>query len=126
MRIHKYARDSSSAGSAARAKDINSAKASWPQSYAVANSLAGSDGPGFALRGEHFDLYSDPIELGYGEVHFRFQPTMPLPEDIVARFSGKHMAVTGYEVVTLFPCHEARELRVVSCDIPLLSAVSYK
>jgi len=76
-------------------------KVPWPERYVVANeypSPAGTPPRGFANRGESFEIYSDPIELGYGEVHFRFQPPKPLPRAVVERFSGKYMAVTGYEV----------------------------
>ena len=72
--------------------------ARWPDTYTVANALGGADANSFTLRGESFDLYSDPIELRYGEVHYRFQTTTPLPPHIVDRFAGKHMALTGYAV----------------------------
>ena len=87
-------------GGLSEAESSQSTGAAWPSGYAVANAL-GEEGGGaghFTLRGESFELYSDPIELRYGEVHFRFQPTKRLPSDIIERFSGKHMAITGYEV----------------------------
>lgn len=75
---------------------------SLPASYAVANGL---DGPGqqMAYRGEFFDVYSKPIRTRYGEVInvFNFSAdapsTVPLPAEIVRRFNGSVMAITGFE-----------------------------
>ena len=46
---------------------------------------------------ESFTLYSPPIKSRYSMVYWTMQEAVPLPADIVARFDGKVMAVTGYE-----------------------------
>eukprot|EP00440_Ansanella_granifera_P035912 gb/GFBE01038957.1/.p1 GENE.gb/GFBE01038957.1/~~gb/GFBE01038957.1/.p1 ORF type:complete len:785 (+),score=142.22 gb/GFBE01038957.1/:1-2355(+) len=52
----------------------------------------------YASKGhEYFDVYSDEIATHYGEVFWTSLPPVSLPEDIISRFRGKVMAVTGYE-----------------------------
>ena len=46
-----------------------------------------------------FTVYSDPIELRYGEVHNRLDRVLPLPADVVARYAkpdAPAMAVTNF------------------------------
>lgn len=56
-----------------------------------------------SYRGEWFDVYSKPIKTRYGEVVnvFNFDlhasSTVRLPPEIVARFNGSVMAITGFE-----------------------------
>lgn len=47
---------------------------------------------------EFFDVYAGPVSTRYGEVFWQGLPAVPLPEDIVSRFAGKAIAITGYEV----------------------------
>ena len=100
--------------------------AGWPNSYTVANALGGADeANSFTLCGESFELYSDPIELRYGEVHYRFQPTTPLPPHIVRRFAGKHMALTGYEVRLLHGNALLKNPLSAVCGTAVVNAPSY-
>lgn len=45
-----------------------------------------------------FSIYSEPIELRYGQVHNAMQGVLPLPADIVARYAGgaRSMAVASF------------------------------
>mmetsp|Transcript_39782 Transcript_39782/g.92029 ORF Transcript_39782/g.92029 Transcript_39782/m.92029 type:complete len:894 (-) Transcript_39782:67-2748(-) len=47
---------------------------------------------------EFFDVWAPEIATHYGEVFWTDQGNLPLPEDIVNRFKGKAMAITGYEM----------------------------
>mmetsp|Transcript_62448 Transcript_62448/g.140797 ORF Transcript_62448/g.140797 Transcript_62448/m.140797 type:complete len:580 (-) Transcript_62448:130-1869(-) len=73
-----------------------------PAAYAIANGLRGPDQTA-SYRGEWFDVYSRPIKTRYGEVVnvFNFSrnafTTVPLPPEIVRRFNGSVMAITGFE-----------------------------
>lgn len=40
-----------------------------------------------------FDIYSEPIELRYGQVHNRMQGVLPLPADVVARYANGSVAM---------------------------------
>ena len=46
---------------------------------------------------EYFDVYSPPISTKYGEVFWTMMDPVPMDKDLVERFSGKTMAVVGYE-----------------------------
>ncbi|XP_045181704.2 uncharacterized protein LOC123540595 [Mercenaria mercenaria] len=46
---------------------------------------------------EYFDVYSPEIATHYGEVFWTDQGNNPLPKEIIDRFKGKVMAITGYE-----------------------------
>ena len=46
---------------------------------------------------EYFDVWAPEIATHYGEVFWTSQMNHPLPPDIVARFKGKVIAITGYE-----------------------------
>eukprot|EP00494_Astrolonche_serrata_P025048 UN25309 len=46
---------------------------------------------------EYFDVYSPPIQSRYGEVFWTMMEAVPLPDNIVKRFSNKTMVVVGYE-----------------------------
>lgn len=53
----------------------------------------------YASRGhDFFDVYAPEIATHYGEVFWADQGDNPLPANIVQRFAGKVMAVTGYEM----------------------------
>ena len=43
------------------------------------------------------DVYSPVISTKYGEVFWTMMDPVPLDKDIVDKFSGKIMAVVGYE-----------------------------
>eukprot|EP01063_Lacrimia_lanifica_P024022 TRINITY_DN31_c0_g1_i1.p2 TRINITY_DN31_c0_g1~~TRINITY_DN31_c0_g1_i1.p2 ORF type:complete len:710 (+),score=265.41 TRINITY_DN31_c0_g1_i1:61-2190(+) len=51
---------------------------------------------------ESFTVYSEPISARYSQTYWTMQPNIPLPDDIVAKFNGKVMAITGYEVDQVF------------------------
>merc|ERR1719348_1426889 len=46
---------------------------------------------------EYMDVYSPVISTKYGEVFWTMMDPVPLDKDIVDKFSGKIMAVVGYE-----------------------------
>mmetsp|Transcript_6279 Transcript_6279/g.17704 ORF Transcript_6279/g.17704 Transcript_6279/m.17704 type:complete len:1276 (+) Transcript_6279:1-3828(+) len=64
--------------------------------YSVANSATYSTD----FNAEYFEVFSDKISTLYSEVHWRMHSDIPLPENIVERFSdkGSVMAILGYEV----------------------------
>lgn len=52
----------------------------------------------FTARGdESFYVYTDEIISTYGQTYWTMMPSVPLPADIVQRFNGKVMAITGFE-----------------------------
>lgn len=78
--------------------------------YLVANS--DTFGTNYKDR-EYFDVYSKPIKSLYSQVHWKSHGQMPLPEDIVQRFSnGKLMAITGYEVDQIRKLESGEEVSV--------------
>eukprot|EP00040_Diaphanoeca_grandis_P020564 m.109371 g.109371 ORF g.109371 m.109371 type:complete len:861 (+) comp27951_c0_seq1:141-2723(+) len=64
--------------------------------YLIANPPVGGS-PVRAFRGEYFEFYGNNQTSRYGDVDWHGDP-VNLPADIVQRFDGKVMAVTGYEV----------------------------
>jgi hypothetical protein len=62
--------------------------------YTVTNSLTYST----KYEAEYFEVYSPLIRTLYSEVFWKFQDPVVLPPAIVERFSGKVMAIVGYEV----------------------------
>ena len=46
---------------------------------------------------EHFDVYGE-VQTVYSQVYWTRNNPINLPPEIVARFKGKVMAITGYEV----------------------------
>eukprot|EP01051_Picozoa_sp_SAG22_P004863 SAG22_NODE_273_length_13182_cov_12.693419_8_plen_651_part_00 len=63
----------------------------------IANSLPGHQHTG-VHRGEYFDVAGDPVTMHYSEVFWTAQPAVPLPADVVARFKGRAISFTGFEV----------------------------
>lgn len=52
----------------------------------------------YASKGhEYFDVYSPELATHYGEVFWTDQGNNPIPKEIIDRFDGKVMAITGYE-----------------------------
>jgi len=51
---------------------------------------------------EFFDVYSPPITTRYAEVYWTMMPKVELSKEIVSRFNGKIMAITGYEIDQVF------------------------
>jgi hypothetical protein len=49
------------------------------------------------LTMEYFDVYGK-VETRYSQVYWTRNAPVPLPKDIIDRFAGKVMAITGYEV----------------------------
>ena len=71
--------------------------------YLIANPLT-PDAASRSFRGEHFDVLGPETKSRYSEVMWHSQP-VDLPQEIVDRFDGKVMAVTGFEtdiVLTIF------------------------
>ena len=46
---------------------------------------------------EHFDVYGE-VRTRYSEVYWTTNAPVRLPEALIARFNGKVMAITGYEI----------------------------
>jgi len=46
---------------------------------------------------QYFEVYSPPISTQYSEVYWTMMDPVPLPKELVAQFSGKTMAIVGYE-----------------------------
>ena len=46
---------------------------------------------------EHFDVYGE-VQTLYSQVYWTRNSPVDLPAELVARFAGKVMAITGYEV----------------------------
>ena len=52
----------------------------------------------YASKGhQYFDVWAPEMATHYGEVFWTDQHDQPLPADIVAKFKGKVIALTGYE-----------------------------
>lgn len=47
---------------------------------------------------EYFEVYSPPITQLYSQVFWKGLPPVPLPADIIKKYSGKGMAVVGFEM----------------------------
>lgn len=67
-----------------------------PFAYEIANPAPGGSSS-VDYRGEYFEFLGPLVTSKYSEVAWYAQ-TSPLPTEIVKRFAGKVMAVTGYEV----------------------------
>ena len=76
--------------------------------YTIANGVPGVAKPfpteSAAYEGgvEYFDVYSPLIETRYSQVYWTMMEPVKLPADIVARFDGKTMAITGHEADQVF------------------------
>eukprot|EP01063_Lacrimia_lanifica_P013698 TRINITY_DN20314_c0_g1_i1.p1 TRINITY_DN20314_c0_g1~~TRINITY_DN20314_c0_g1_i1.p1 ORF type:complete len:742 (+),score=233.77 TRINITY_DN20314_c0_g1_i1:50-2227(+) len=52
----------------------------------------------FEYRGDgYFEVTTAPMNTSYGEVFWTGVPAVDLPEDVVAKFAGKNMVITGFE-----------------------------
>ena len=52
----------------------------------------------YASKGhEYFDVWAPEIATHYGEVFWTDQGVIDLPAEIIERFKGKTIAITGYE-----------------------------
>ena len=50
------------------------------------------------VRGSrYFDVYSPLVKTRYSQVYWTMMPSVPLPDEVVQRFAGKTMVVTGWE-----------------------------
>jgi len=49
------------------------------------------------FRGQHFEVYSPPMNIQYGEVFWRDNGASLFPQEIISQFDGKLMVVTGFE-----------------------------
>ena len=61
---------------------------------------------------EYFEVYSPPITSQYAMVYWTMMPPVDLPENIVKRFDGKKIAITGYEVDQVFKNSDGSETSV--------------
>ena len=84
-----------------------------PEPYEIANRPA--SGPKYSTENrdyaggvEYFDVWSPPITTLYSQVWWTMMKDVPLPADVVSRFDGKVMAVTGME----------QDQVMVACDSP--------
>jgi hypothetical protein len=73
--------------------------------YAISNGAPGSS-PAYSTdfehnaggpKTEHFDVYGE-VRTRYSQVYWTRNTPINLPADLVARFKGKTMAITGYEI----------------------------
>lgn len=46
---------------------------------------------------QYFDVYAE-VQTRYSQVYWTNSGPLPLPDEIISRFAGKVMAITGYEV----------------------------
>lgn len=64
--------------------------------YSIGNGLGSAYKADFSELGDYFDVYGK-VQTQYSEVYWTRNDPVPLPKDIVSRFDGKVMAITGYE-----------------------------
>jgi hypothetical protein len=73
--------------------------------YTIANAVPGEHPQQFSTQSsqydaegvEYFDVYSPVIRTRYSQVYWTMMEPVKLPDDIVSRFAGKAMAITGHE-----------------------------
>lgn len=80
--------------------------------YLASDPLNGDHVPAPSHRGEFIEVYSDNISTRYSEVYWTMQPAKNLPSDFVARFDGKVVAFTGYEVDSVYTLANGTEQSV--------------
>lgn len=65
--------------------------------YSIGNGDdSGAYAPDFSGLGEYFEVYSE-VQTRYSQVYWTRNDPVPMPAEIVSRFQGKVMAITGYE-----------------------------
>ena len=67
---------------------------------------------------EHFDVYGE-VQTRYSQVYWTRNNPINLPPEIVQRFKGKVMAITGYEVDQV--THTGPELGKVTVKLRILT-----
>lgn len=79
---------------------------------------------------QYFDVYAE-VQTRYSQVYWTNSGPLPLPQEIVDKFAGKVMAITGYEVdqvmnphVVNATCHTA-ECRAADRSIPIYNAYNH-
>lgn len=89
--------------------------------YKIANPPEGKspfvDASLHAHRGEFIEVHSYNISNHYSEVFWTMQPPVALPADFVARFKGKVVALTGYEVDIVRVGADGSEVHVPLFDV---------
>ena len=70
--------------------------------YTIANPKAGdkpfsTDNKDYPGGVEYFDVYTPEISTRYSQVWWTMMQSVPLPDELIQRFDGKVMAVTGME-----------------------------
>eukprot|EP00939_MAST-03C_sp_MAST-3C-sp1_P001438 g1438.t1 len=76
----------------------------------------------YASKGhEFFDVYSPELATHYGEVFWTDQGNNPIPQDIIDRFKGKTIAITGYEFdqVMVIPTGEPGKYPEEDVSVPI-------
>jgi len=79
--------------------------------YKIANAMPGSESRGFYEK-EFFEVRSPIIRSRYSEVVWRQLDPVPLPSEIVKRFNGSVMAITGFEVDVMRKNPDGKEVSV--------------
>jgi len=64
--------------------------------YSIGNPVGDDYKADFSGLGEYFDVYGI-VKTRYSQVYWTRNDPVPLPKEIVDRFKGKVMAITGYE-----------------------------
>lgn len=82
--------------------------------YFIANPQPGHAARGFT--GEYFEVDAPSFSSRYGEVVWDMLPDVQLPKELVARFDGKVMSVTGHEVNVLRKAADGKEESVPCYD----------
>lgn len=69
-----------------------------PFDYMIANAPQGHQGKPYPFLGEYFEIRSESIKNKYSQVFWGTIGPTPLPPEIVKRYNGSLMAITGFEV----------------------------
>ena len=76
--------------------------------YLIANAAPGHEHSprGFQATSSFFEVMSPPITSRYAGVVWRVLDPVPLPADVVTKYNGTTMAVTGFEVDVVRLAHD--------------------
>jgi hypothetical protein len=76
---------------------------------------------------EYFDVYAI-VETRYSQVYWTRDAPVPLPADLIKRFDGKVMAITGYEVdqiMTSDPSSKTNARETDDTPVPIYNAYNH-
>jgi hypothetical protein len=68
---------------------------------------------------QYFDVYSPPIVTRYAQVFWTSMDAVPIPADVAAKFSGKTMAIRGYE------CNQVMKSKDGDIPVPISAAYNH-